>query len=225
MKFTEQIAANTWCMLRDVRKWEEVSLGEETLTELLILKFKRCMSENRYKLFQIKKNKESEIGADLEVRIHAGHNRARIFAIQAKKLYRSGIYEKLRDKVGPSNHRRFQIDVLERYSCDEGAIPYYLLYNYVDDGTQLPWHCCKCPPSEKQLGCTLVPSWNIRQAAFIIPRSKHKNFRSIHKSPDALPWRCLFDCRNHQLLAAARHSLSMFRGVIPTNTEKQPLIG
>ena len=49
MTFTEQIAEDTWSMLKQARKFG-VQLGEETLTELLILKFVSCMP-NRYKLF------------------------------------------------------------------------------------------------------------------------------------------------------------------------------
>ena len=207
MAFTEQIAEDTWSMLKQARKFG-VQLGEETLTELLILKFVSCMP-NRYKLFQIDKKKEARIGADLEVRIYGHNNQETVFAIQAKKLSQSGRYDHLNARVNSSGS--FQIDVLERYSRDEGAIPLYLLYNYVDHKTQQYWHCCKRPPSEKQLGCTLVPSWNIRQA---ISMYGHRKFHWIHESCAAKPWRCLFDCpkgRDHQLLDAARHSLSMFR--------------
>ena len=206
MTLTEQIAEDTWSMLKQARKFG-VQLGEETLTELLILKFMSYMP-NRYKLLQIDKKKEARIGADLEVRIYGHNNQETVFAIQAKKLSQSGRYDHLNAKVNSSGS--FQIDVLERYSRDEGAIPLYLLYNYVDHKKQQYWHCCKRPSSEKQLGCTLVPSWNIRQA---ISTYGHRSFDSIHASRDALPWRCLFDCpkgRNHRLLPAARHSLSMF---------------
>lgn len=206
MTLTEQIAEDTWSMLKQSWEWK-VRLGEETLTDLLILNFTRFMP-NHYKLLQTYKKEESRIGADLEIRVYAGHNRATVFAVQAKKLSRSGRYESLNAKVKSSGF--FQIDVLERYSQHVGAIPLYLLYNYVDHETQRYWHCCQYP-GEKQLGCTLVPSWNIRQA---ISMYGHRNFDSIHASCAALPWRCLFDCpkgRDHRLLPAARRSLSIFR--------------
>ena len=222
MTFTERISENTWCMLKYAQEWE-VSLGEETLTELLILNFMR-FKPNHYRLFQINKDKEAKVGADLEIQIYAGHNKLRVFAIQAKKLSRSGRYESLNAKVGSSDC--FQINVLEKYSRHRdqgaGAIPYYLLYNYVDDTRH--WHCCKCPPSEKQLGCTLVPSWIIRLA---ISMRGHRNFHSIHKSYAAKPWRCLFNCPKglDQLLDAARYSLSrslsMFRESLLSDEEEQ----
>ncbi len=209
MTFTERIAAYTWRILK--HSWEyNVRLGEETLTDLLTLNFMR-FKPSYYILLPINKQEESKIGADLDIRIHAGDHRAYWFAVQAKKLFPpnkrySGCYYTFKVKSsGPS-----QIDILETYSRSVGAIPFYLLYNYVDQRNMQPyWHCCQCLDKE-QLGCTLVPSWTIRRA---ISTRRGRNFKWIHKSCDALPWRCLFDCskgRNHQLLPSACRSLSMF---------------
>ena len=200
MKPAEQIAEDTWGRIKQSRDLR-VRLGEETLTDLLILDFIRLM-KSRTKLFQSTKTQESKRGTDLEIRIHAGGNRAAVFAVQAKKLYRSERYGALYAKA------KSQMKILEKYSRSVGAIPLYLLYNYVGRHKIQPyWHCCGCP-DERQLGCTLVPSWNIRRA---ISMRGHRNFDSIHASCAALPWRCLFDCpqgRSHRLLSAARRSLS-----------------
>ena len=78
----EQIAEDTWGRLK--QSWEvKVRLGEETLTDLLILDFTRLM-ENRTKLFQSTKIQESRRGTDLEIRIHAGGNRAAAFAVSVR---------------------------------------------------------------------------------------------------------------------------------------------
>ena len=171
---------------------------------------------SHYKLFQINKKEEARIGADLEIRLHAGENQAAVFAVQAKKLYQSGRYERLNAKVKSSGSS--QIDILEMYSESVGALPLYLLYNYIDQRDMQPyWHCCQCL-DERQLGCTLVPSWTIRQA---ISNHGCRNFDWIHKSCDTLPWRCLFDCpkgRDHQLLPAARRSLSIFLKLSPLSS-------
>ena len=203
----EQIADDTWGRIK--QSWDvNVRLGEETLTDLLALDFTRSMKD-RAKLFQSSKTEESKRGTDLEIRIHAGGNRATAFAVQAKKLDRSQRYDHLNAKVKSSDCS--QIDILEMYSQRARAIPLYLLYNYVRrDDIRPYWHCCRCP-DERQLGCTLVPSWIIHRA---ITTRGRRNFDSIHTSCAALPWRCLFDCpqeRDHRLLTAARCGPSMFR--------------
>ena len=203
----EQIADDTWGRIK--QSWDvNVRLGEETLTDLLALDFTRSMKD-RAKLFQCTNAQESKRGTDLEIRIHAGGNRATAFAVQAKKLDRSQRYDHLNAKVKSSDCS--QIDILEMYSQRARAIPLYLLYNYVRrDDIRPYWHCCRCP-DESQLGCTLVPSWIIHRA---ITTRGRRNFDSIHTSCAALPWRCLFDCpqeRDHRLLTAARCGPSMFR--------------
>ena len=204
---SEKIAADTWERLklsRDLR----VRLGEETLTDLLALDFTRSMKDNA-RLFQCTKPQESVVGTDLWILIYAGSNRALAFAVQAKKLYPSNRYEHLNARVKSSGP--FQIDILEEFSGSVGAIPLYLLYNHADlDDTFHYWHCCQCA-DKGQLGCTLVPSWIIREA---ISNRGHRDFNSIHASCAALPWRCLFDCpegRSHRMLPAARRSLSRTR--------------
>ena len=199
----EQIAEDTWGRLK--QSWDvQVRLGEETLTDLLILDFTRSM-EGRTRLFQSTKSQESRRGTDLEIRIHAGGNRAAAFAVQAKKLDQADGRYRLDAKA------KSQLDILETYSQSVRAIPLYLLYNYVNRYEIQPyWHCCQCL-DERQLGCTLVPSWNIRQAIQV----RAKKFDAIHTSCAALPWRCLFDCRagrDHRFLPAACRSLSAFPG-------------
>ena len=207
MNLTERIAEDIWWMLKHSREWE-VRLGEETLTDLLVLRFMR-FKPSHYKLFQTSKEEESRIGADLEIRLYAGEDQAAVFAVQAKKLYPSGRYDALNARVKSSGFS--QIETLEKYSKNVGALPLYLLYNYVDQhDMQSYWHCCQCL-DERQLGCTLVPSWIIRQA---ISNHGCRNFDWIHTSCTALPWRCLFDCpqvRDHPPMSTARRTLSMFR--------------
>ena len=207
MNPAEQIAEATWERIKQARDLK-VRLGEETFTDLLILDFKRQMG-NRTKLFQSTRDQESRRGTDLEIRIHMGGNRALTFSVQAKKVSRFGRYDKLKTKV-KSSSCRYQIDVLEGYAKRVCAVPLYLLYNYVELLDFDPyWHCCE-PVDERQLGCTLVPSWNIRRA---IETRGCRKFDSIHESSAALPWRCLFDCprgRDYRLLPSVENSLSVF---------------
>lgn len=207
MTLTKKIAEDTWWKVK--WSWDhKFLLGEETLTQLLVLDFVRFMPDY-YKLHQCTKKEESQQGTDLEIRIYDVGTQAAKLAVQAKKLYQAnkpyqtGGYYRLDTKA------KSQMDILETYSRGARAIPLYLLYNYVDRcDISRYWHCCQCP-DKKQLGCTLVPSRNIRQA---FKNYKLKNFDWIHKSRGVLPWHCLFDCtqrRGHQGQTAARRSLSL----------------
>lgn len=185
----ELIAADTWERLKLSRELQ-TRLGEETLTDLLVLDFVRLMG-CRARLFQSTKIQESKRGTDLEIRIHAGGNRAIAFALQAKKLNRDERYVGFKAKVNSQKH--LQLEVLENYAESVRAVPLYLLYNFLcRNKLGRYWNCSGCPDGEvEQLGCTVVPSRIIRRAGCKRGRS---NFDWIHKSNHALPWRCLFNC-------------------------------
>ena len=186
----EQIAKDTWGRLKQSRELQ-VRLGEETLTYLLVLEFKRLMGD-RTKLFQSTKFQESKRGTDVEMRIHAGGNRAIAFALQAKKLKQDEGYRGLETRAKSSD--TLQLDMLEKYAEKVRAVPFYLLYIYVClDDLHPYWHCRGRPDEDhEQLGCSVVPSCIIRQA--IRKKRGRRNFDWIHKSGAALPWRCLFNC-------------------------------
>lgn len=186
MSLVEMIAKGTWNRIQDSRRYS-VRLGEETLTDLLLLDFAREMSAQQFRLYAFTKQEESQCGADIEIIVNIGGTRAVTFTVQAKKLSGYGRYDSLNAKVSGTN--QYQLDVLERYSRQIGAIPFYLLYNYAKMSHQ-SWHCCQ-KFDEKQLGCTLVPSWEIRRA---IKKHGSRTFHAIHSRESALPWRCLFDC-------------------------------
>lgn len=111
-----------------------------------------------------------------------------LYALQAKKLYPDDRYQML-NRVTESLD---QLDKLERFARQLHALPLYLLYNHPDTAEcSQHWHC-KQPFAERQLGCTLVPSWHIRRLLRRPPPPR--NFDSAHKVKQARPWRCAFDC-------------------------------
>ena len=185
----EKIAADIWRRLEQARTLN-VRLGEETLTDLLILDLRRCEAMYNVRVLQTTKHQEAVFGTDLEVIVRAGSRSARRYAIQAKKLYQRGGFGRggydTRKKAG--NSGRLQLDVLEDYARHTGAIPYYMFYNFAVDLEDF-WHCCS-NYDESQLGCTLVPSWIIRDAVWF----RCRKFEIMHTPPEALPWRCLLDC-------------------------------
>ena len=198
----ERISQDTWERIK--QSWiHNVRFGEETLTDLVALDLTR-FAPKRVRLIQTSKSDEARSGTDLEILIRTDAGVIRL-AIQAKKLCSSGRYDHLNSKV--SDTLAPQIDVLEQYSRQVRAIPFYLLYNSVDYiNVEKSWHCCQPTIQKKQFGCTFVPSWRIRQA---IETRGCRNFAWIHDDKCALPWRCLFDCPHlgwQRLLSLAEDS-------------------
>ena len=186
----ERIAESTWHRIG--KSWRlRTRLGEETLTDLLVLDFLASAWGYNVKVLQTTKPQEAQQGTDLEIRVRHGERDAYVYAIQAKKLYKKG-YNHLH--VRSSRKQSFQIDILENYAKRSGAIPLYLLFNHVDHSSANSryWHCCQQSIDERQFGCTLVPSWQIRR---VIGMYGCRTFKDIHLDPAALPWRCAFDCQ------------------------------
>jgi len=228
----EQIAQDTWARLGLSRHFK-TRLGEETLTDLLVLDLVSRLPSRDLRVFPTSKIKEATQGTDLVVCVHKGGTKADVYAIQAKKLYPSGRYGALKARSG--NTSRLQIDTLERYAKAINAIPLYLLYNYVGSAATCKkcWHCCQTADQE-QLGCTLAPSWRIRRAILL----RRRTFDNIHSGRDnwtkridqsALPWRCAFDCPNgqpwEQVRARAKESHDIFlnRGCFSDGTRSEIL--
>lgn len=185
----EQLAAGTWQRLAQASHFN-VRLGEETLTDLLVLEWAlgALSSSAPIQLYQPTKSEEAVRGTDIEMRVHVGYGFAVVAAIQAKKLNRSTArYDSLNALTGSTKSR--QIDVLEAYARQTHATPLYLLYNHVTvfHGPSV-WHC-GFPLDPPQLGCTVVPPARIREV-LARPRGR-RTFRHIHSFPDAMPWRCI----------------------------------
>ena len=184
----ERIASDTWRRLGQADLLG-ARLGEETFTDLLVLDMLPHRSMNAFCIHHPTKPQESMIGADLLICIRYPGGSGRRLALQAKKLYPTGRYDTLEHKDTSGTR---QIDKLDRFARSWGAVPAYLLYNHIDP---LPlytpyWYCCRDPDPE-QLGCTLVPTWRIRQA---IRARGGRTFPSIHAHEPNRPWRCVFDC-------------------------------
>ena len=203
-----RIAFDIWSRLEQARQLT-VRLGEETLTDLLILDLKRHGARYKIWVLQTTRPQEAKSGTDLEVVVRAaGWRSARRYAVQAKKLYPGVGYKSLTGRPA-----RRQLDLLEKYARHNRAIPYYMFYNSGVDPRPY-WHCCE-QFSRSQFGCTLVPSRVVREALLI----KCRDFGFMHNPSGSLPWRCLFDCsewegRLHTNWAETAEQLS-FAGLTP----------
>lgn len=185
----ERIASDTWRRLGQAVSLG-ARLGEETLTDLLVLDMLPHQRTNGFRIDHPTTTQEFVCGADLLLLIRYPDGSGRRIALQAKKLYPSGRYAGL-DYKDASGTR--QIDKLDWFARCWGAVPVYMLYNHVDP---LPaytphWQCCRAY-DPAQLGCTLVPTWLIRDA---IRFRGHRTFAAIHAHEPFRPWRCVFDCQ------------------------------
>ena len=182
-----KIASDTWRRLARAHLLG-ARLGEETLTDLLVLEMLHFQKSNALRVFHPTRLQESCWGADLLVWIRRRNGLSQFLAIQAKKLYPNGHYKALNHHVSPGIR---QIDLLDTFAHQYHAIPLYLLYNHFNSGSPNSyWHCCRSPDIE-QLGCTLAPSWKIDRA---IKLRGQRTFIAVHASAPSRPWRCAFDC-------------------------------
>jgi hypothetical protein len=189
----ESLAADTWERLRDAQHLG-VRFGEETVTDLVLLELKRTRHPG-LQVLQTNKHAESTQGTDWEWWLGSDSQGWLRFAVQAKRLCVStGRYLALAHKTRGEQ----QIDLLERFASDNGAVPLYCLFNFTEKAGPPSWHCCEAltPP---QLGCTLAPAAVIRHA---IESHGHRTFRSIHANPRTLPWRCLAKCSKFRPVAS-----------------------
>lgn len=184
----ERVASDIWRRLRQAAS-VGARLGEETLTDLLVLDMLPHQRMNGFGIRHPTKAREFRIGADVLLIVRYPDGSGRRLALQAKRLYGTGHYGALAYKDASETR---QIDKLERFARLSGAVPAYLLYNHVDPlpSETTHWHCCR-PHDPAQFGCTLVPSGCIREA---IRRRGCRRFRPIHVDKATRPWRCVFDC-------------------------------
>ena len=215
-----KIASDTWRRLSRAHHLG-ARLGEETLTDLLVLEMLQFQKSNAFCVVHPTRHDESRWGADLLVWIRRNNGLSRFLAIQAKKLYPDGNYKTLNHHVRPGVR---QIDLLNAFALRYHAVPLYLRYNHLDSSRLADyWHCCK-PFDIEQLGCTLVPSWKID-----FDRRPHRRgrrrFAEIHATAPSRPWRCAFDFDRpeQQLMALERDTVRELITVIGSDVEPAEL--
>ena len=185
----EHLAESTWGWLADARRLG-LGFSEDTVSDLAMLEIARDGSSG-VDVRRVSKKSERLVGFDWLWVVSRPGRRPTIYVIQAKKvkLDRSQTYSygRLRYPAGS----RYQMDALQDFADWIGAVPMYCFYNNVDHYTAaMHWNCSvQMPPDVTQLGCTLVPLDVVRP---VHDGPGPKGFRSIHRNPKALPWRCLF---------------------------------
>ena len=181
----EYLAKRTWVRLARGQK-NKIRQSETTITENNLLDLSFLPGVETFV-----DTDEKNTGLDWEWWIEKKKGTWWRFAIQAKKLEKSGRYEQLNHKVGG----KLQLDIFQDFATANPCIPLYCFYNSDYGGdikfTKDNWRCCSYPFVVEQLGCMLVPLKVVQEALKDKPR---KRFDVINMSKSALPWRCAFTC-------------------------------
>ena len=203
----EQVARRTWTTIARAQSLR-ARFGEETLTDLLMLDMLPHQRAKGFWLMDTSKRVESVTGADLLLAVRGFFGWA-LYALQAKKLYPDDRYAGLNS----GRRTREQLGKLNRFARQVHAFPLYLLYNHSDTASGQHWHCRRLFDTD-QLGCTLVPSWYVKQLVELNGR-RRKSFDLLNRCSDSMPWRCLFDCDT-----TCRRLERFFRGSVPFRRPK-----
>lgn len=150
---------------------------------------------------------EDENGGDIDVFVETQTNEFIWYALQAKVLKRNRKYEDLSIKK-----QWEKLDVLKRKS---GCIPFYLFYNGVYKEINTIRDCCGDIITEKQFGCGLVTTENVRGVSTKKSYPKYEDFYALMH-----PWRELVCCeaqRKKQYttynLNQISNAMSLYEGV------------
>ena len=184
----ETLAESAWDWLDHARKLR-LGFSEDTISDLTALEIARRAS-TEVGVGRVSKRKERFVGFDWMWIINRPGGRHAIYVVQAKKMRidqsKSYSYGRVKYPSSPP----YQIDALQDFARHIGAVPLYCFYNNVNGMTVKPfWNCLRESPSAPQMGCTLVP---LKVARLVHDGRISNNFQSIHRRPEAIPWRCLF---------------------------------
>lgn len=164
-----------------------LSLGEETLTDILLLEIAATRTRDIL-VHKTPKWQEARDGLDWEWLIGNDQQGWLRYAVQAKKAKPDGYYSALGHMV---NGER-QIDILKRYAAENRAIPLYCFYNYRPIDRSSYWNC-GLSVDVSQLGVT-VAELGIVEEAFSRSWPSRRRFEWLHSRGRARPVRCLTCC-------------------------------
>jgi hypothetical protein len=180
----ETLAKTTWNTLEHAHR-HKIRFGEDAFTSIHLSMLASFPSSRIF--FEDTRVDEAWKGCDLELWVGRKEGWYR-YAIQAKKIDVSeSTYKKLNYKSGKS--KKSQIDLLKDYADQNRAFPMYLFFNYSKE--DFSWNC-GLQTDEEQLGCSMTPSFVVRDA---LTKRGGKKFSFIHDYWLTVPWRCIIDCQ------------------------------
>jgi hypothetical protein len=181
----ERLAIDTWERLTDAHALN-ISLGEESITDLNLLEMRRA-GLPEVTAIKVPKHREAQTGIDWDWWIGSDECGWLRYVVQAKKLdLWSRRYSKLRYKVSDGHSPSLQFDRLAQFAGATGAVPIYCLYN---GGVPMPSpHIRYSATDVRQYGCTVAGLATIEPVHAAYHR---KHFDDLHQPNGAFPWQCL----------------------------------
>ena len=205
LRVFESLAESAWDWLGHARRLR-LGFSEDTISDLTTLEISRRASAE-VGIGRVSKYKERFVGFDWMWIISRPRGRHAIYVVQAKKMRIDQSKGYSYGRVKYPGKPPYQIDMLQDFASHIGAIPLYCFYNNVDGIHVNPfWNCSRESLSAPQMGCTLVP---LKVARAVHNGQISNNFQSIHRRPEAIPWRCLFhpECTNFNFHSVSERRL------------------
>ena len=164
-------------------------IGEESITDFLLLHlYRNHQQEVTIKKFN-KQNEEPKTGADWEWWFVSG-NQSFGMRVQAKRLKTDTLnYVKLGKKVGAT--KTMQVDRLINSAKRNQCFPVYCFYNYWATSSFVPKQ--RCPhlmPFTCLYGCAVADAREVR----LLVKAKKRSLVAF--APHLWPWMCLVCCTN-----------------------------
>lgn len=187
----QEEASRVWSDMSDAATFE-ISRGEETTTEHLLLRLARKHSGRGLTIMTFTKHLERDNGADWGFWFGNRHKLGLPVRVQAKRLYqKSGRYDQLfHPYKGPSKSGRTWANQCEAMlGWRDGAVPLYVFYNDDSLGSKLFW-----PTQRRLCWCGFPffsPDWGISAAGALA--IKRANWGKNNHPGDfpMIPWHCL----------------------------------
>ncbi len=160
-----------------------VFLNEETITETVLFRLAEAAQGRGFLVFPFTKPEETKNGADWEFWFAFGPKLVGL-RVQAKRLYRSGRYDKLEPTGKQIDHLIARAGI---------CVPIFVFYNDADNSSHLCKEC-ECPDyrSPTYHGCVVALAEEVRKTASNDPRQM---------SDFTIPWHCMLcDSRQRMVL-------------------------
>lgn len=160
-----QASMDVWS-LRGEAKILNSPLGEETVTEILLLQIKSRYPSKRIYVLSFNKKQEGENGADWAWAFQSANgNHVMPMLVQAKILNRQDTdYDEIKRKVGKSGVRQIDRLISEAEKLQWPAI--YAFYNHLDKPSRIPSTCQTISPSSTAMpaawGISIADAYRVR---------------------------------------------------------------
>jgi hypothetical protein len=181
-----QASMMTWA-LREQGKKVDSPLGEETITQLLLLWLKSLYPSKGISILAFDKNREGKLGADWAWAFQSANgDHVMPMLVQAKILNSQDTdYDEIKRKIGKSGVRQIDRLISEAENLQWPAI--YAFYNHLDDPSRIPSTC----KTIRTLSAAMPTAWGVSVADAYRVRAKLNDQSFDTHCHHSFPLHCL----------------------------------